>query len=49
MVGRMRLDPDGAELFPAAFTPAEIAALEALLQILYSADDLPSGLEWPGI
>jgi Phytanoyl-CoA dioxygenase (PhyH) len=27
----MRLDPDGAELFPAAFTAAETDALEALL------------------
>lgn len=27
----MRLDPDGAQLFPAAFTPARLAALEAVL------------------
>jgi hypothetical protein len=27
----MQLDPDGAQLFPASFTPARISALEALL------------------
>jgi hypothetical protein len=27
----MRLDPDGAQLFPAAFTPAQVDALETLL------------------
>jgi len=30
----MKLDPDGAQLFPAAFTPAQIDALETILAAL---------------